>query len=89
VFLRVLVEISAVAPTFLPTADGPICVMLTVFILISGAVWITASTSSSTSLEPATPTELKPAIFSGALYALVLLMAVGAGADLKYFPAGI
>lgn len=79
VFLRVLVKISAVAPAFLPT----------VFILISGVVWRTVSTSSSTSLEPANSTELKPAIFFGALYALVLLVAVGAGADLKCFPVGI
>jgi uncharacterized membrane protein (DUF4010 family) len=81
VFLRVLLEISAVSPALLSTAAGPIGVMLTVFILVTGLVWRTAKASSPTPLEPTNPTELKTAILFGALYAVVLLV-VAAGQDL-------
>jgi len=81
VFIRVLVEIGAVSPSFLRTAAAPISIMLAVFVVVTALIWKTATTPSDTPLEPVNPTELKPAILFGALYAFVLLV-VAAGQDL-------
>lgn len=81
VFIRVLVEIAAVSSDLFRVAVWPICVMLGVFAVMTAFVWKTATAPSDTPLEPANPTELKPAVMFGALYALVLLV-VAAGQDL-------
>lgn len=81
VFVRILIEISAVAPGFLPTAAGPIAIMLGFFALASAVIWKSATGPSESPLEPGNPSELKPAILFGALYAAVLFV-IAAAEDL-------
>ncbi len=80
VFVRVMLEISAVAPAFLPTAAGPLSVMLGVFLALTLLRWRSGTSPGEIPLEPGNPSELKPAILFGALYAAVLL-AVAAAED--------
>ena len=81
VFIRILVEIGAVSPPFLRVAAGPISLMLALFVMVTAMVWKTATAPSDTPLEPVNPTELRPAILFGVLYAVVLLV-VAAAQDL-------
>ena len=81
VFGRVLLEIGAVAPSFLPVAAGPLLVMLSVFLVLAAFRWRSGSNPGESPLEPGNPSELKPAIFFGLLYAVVLLV-VAAAEDL-------
>lgn len=74
VFVRVMLEIGAVAPEFLPTAAGPLSVMLAVFALFAGIRWRSGAEPGESPLEPGNPSELKPAILFGVLYAVVLLV---------------
>jgi len=85
VFIRILLEISAVAPGFVPVAAGPIGVLIAVFAIAALAVWRSATTQGDSPLEPANPSELKPALLFGALYA-VILFAVAAAEDLLGSP---
>lgn len=80
VFVRILLEIGAVAPAFLPVAAPPLLAMLVVFLLALAVAWRSGTTPTDSPLEPGNPTELKPAILFGALYALVLLV-VATGQD--------
>jgi uncharacterized membrane protein (DUF4010 family) len=81
VFVRILLEIGAVAPNFLPIAAGPIGVLLAVFVVLSAIAWRSSTAPSDSPLEPGNPSELKPALFFGALYAAVLF-AIAAAQDL-------
>jgi uncharacterized membrane protein (DUF4010 family) len=81
VFVRILLEIGAVAPSFLPVAAGPIGVLLAVFAIGALAIWRSATVTGESPLEPGNPSELKPAILFGALYAAVLF-AIAAAEDL-------
>lgn len=78
VFIRILLEIGAVAPSFLPIAAGPIGVLFAVFAVLSAIIWKSATTPSDSPLEPGNPSELKPALFFGALYAVVLFVVAAA-----------
>jgi len=81
VFVRILLEIGAVAPSFLPVAATPIGVMLALFVVLAAVVWRSATAPGDSPLEPGNPSELKPALLFGGLYALVLF-AVAAAQDL-------
>jgi uncharacterized membrane protein (DUF4010 family) len=82
VFVRILLEIGAVAPDFLPVAVGPFAVMLVAFAVAARVVWKSSGTAPGESpLQPTNPSELKPAILFAALYALVLF-SVAAAQDL-------
>ncbi|MDH3423192.1 MAG: DUF4010 domain-containing protein, partial [Gemmatimonadota bacterium] len=81
VFIRILLEIGAVAPGFLPVAAGPIGVLLAVFVIAALATWRSTMTPGESPLEPGNPSELKPALLFGALYAGVLF-AIAAAEDL-------
>jgi uncharacterized membrane protein (DUF4010 family) len=81
VFVRLLLEIGAVAPSFLPVAAGPLAMMLLVFALLAGVMWRSSMSPGASPLEPGNPSELKPAILFGFVYAAVLF-AVAAGQDL-------
>lgn len=78
VFLRVMLEIGAVAPEFLPIAAGPLAIMLAVFLALAVVRWRSADEPGESPLEPGNPSELKPAILFGALYAVVLLVLAAA-----------
>jgi len=81
VFVRILLEIGAVAPTFLPVAAGPVAVVLAVFLVSALAIFRSSTTSGVKPPEPANPSELKTALLFGALYAVVLF-AIAAAEDL-------
>jgi uncharacterized membrane protein (DUF4010 family) len=74
VFLRILIEIGAVAPAFLPTAAGPLLAMFALFALLAAGVWRSATAPGDSPLKPGNPSELTPAVLFGALYAGVLLV---------------
>lgn len=78
VFVRVMLEIGAVAPEFLPTAAGPLAVMLAVFLVLAAVRWRSGADPGESPLEPGNPSELKPAILFGVLYAVVLLVLAAA-----------
>jgi len=81
VFVRVLVEVAAVAPMALRVAAPPILLTLAGFSLISFVAWRRISRDSlkrEPMPEQTNPTELVPALIFGGLYALILL-AVAAG----------
>lgn len=78
VYLRVMLEIGAVAPDFLPTAAGPLSIMLGVFVILAALRWQSGVSPGESPLEPGNPSELKPAILFGALYAVVLLVLAAA-----------
>jgi len=73
VWIRVLIEIGLVAPSFLPHAAGPIGLMLGITILISGAFWWRQRSERTDMPKQGNPTELKPALVFAAMYAVVLL----------------
>jgi uncharacterized membrane protein (DUF4010 family) len=78
VFVRILLEIGAVAPSFLPVAAGPIAIMLVLFAITAGFIWRSATAPGDSPMEPGNPTELRPAILFAALYAGVLLVVAAA-----------
>ncbi len=81
VFFRVLLEIGAVAPGFLPLAAGPFGVMLVLFLVGALVVWRSTTAPFESPLQPTNPSELKPAVVFATLYAVVLF-AIAAAQDL-------
>jgi uncharacterized membrane protein (DUF4010 family) len=81
VFIRVLLEISVVNPSFLPVAAGPIGMMLLVMAAGTGVIWRATKEKSAHPLQPKNPAQLKAALTFGALYAAVLF-GVAAAQDL-------
>lgn len=80
VYVRLMLEVGAVAPAFLPVAVGPLGVMLATFLVLGGVVWRTATAPGESPLDPGNPSELRPAILFGVLYAAVLLVVAAAEA---------
>jgi uncharacterized membrane protein (DUF4010 family) len=78
VFVRILIEISAVAPGFLPVAAGPMAIMLGFFAVAAVLAVRTTTGKAESPLDPGNPSELKPAVLFGALYALVLFVIAAA-----------
>jgi uncharacterized membrane protein (DUF4010 family) len=76
VFVRVLIEVAAVAPLALGVAAPPILLTLAGFSLISFVAWwriVHDAAEREPMPEQTNPTELGPALFFGGLYALILL----------------
>jgi uncharacterized membrane protein (DUF4010 family) len=73
VYIRVLIEIQVVGPSFLPAAAPRIGAMLAVSIILCGLWWTRVRKQTTEVPEQENPTELRPAIVFGVLYALVLL----------------
>ena len=73
VYVRVLVEIAAVARERLLELAPPLVAMLGVCALVSGAAWFLGRDGDGQMPEPGNPAELKAALIFGALYAAVLL----------------
>jgi uncharacterized membrane protein (DUF4010 family) len=80
VFVRVLVEIAVVAPTFLADAAGPIGVMMLVVAVGTALIWRTTKEEGTHPLQPQNPAQLKAALTFGALYAAVLFAVAAAQA---------
>jgi uncharacterized membrane protein (DUF4010 family) len=79
--LRILVEIGVVAREFLPVAGLPLGIMLAVLALLSGVVWFSSAKDKQFEMpQQQNPSELKPALIFGLLYAIAL-MAVAAAKE--------
>jgi uncharacterized membrane protein (DUF4010 family) len=78
VFVRLGVLIGATAPPFLPAALVPLMVMFTLLALLGWWNWRGGVVGTSSMPEQVNPTELKPAIIFGLLYAAVLLAVAAA-----------
>ncbi len=73
VFVRVLVEIAVVAPVMLATAAVPVTVLMLLTLVPAMIMWFRVRSQSASMPEQGNPTELKSAVFFGAMYAVVLL----------------
>ncbi len=80
-FVRVAVEISVVAPAFLPVAGPRLAVPAVATALLVAVLWFRDRDDRDGVPAPSNPTELKAALVFGAIYAGVLL-AVAAARDL-------
>jgi uncharacterized membrane protein (DUF4010 family) len=78
VFIRLLIEIGAVSPSFLASAAPPLLAMLVLFAVVAAFIWRSGTAPSDMPIEPGNPTELRPAILFGGVYALVLLVVAAA-----------
>lgn len=82
VFGRIMVEISAVAPSLVPVAAGPISAVAGVSGVLALAAWLRASRDKNGLSEQKNPTELKSALVFAGLYALMLLAVAAAKVNL-------
>ncbi len=73
VFIRVLVEIAVVAPQFLASAAPPVLILMVLTMAPSLVLWYRVRKHPAQMPEQENPTQLKSAIFFGAMYAVVLL----------------
>jgi uncharacterized membrane protein (DUF4010 family) len=78
VFLRVLLEIAVVAPSFLLTAGLPISLLLVVLAALSAVIWFRGRKEPSALPEQENPSELKSALLFGLIYAVVLFAVAAA-----------
>jgi uncharacterized membrane protein (DUF4010 family) len=78
VFVRLLIEISAVSPSLLVEAAPPLVFLLVVFSSVAAIIWRSGTTPGQLPIEPDNPTELKSAILFGGVYAVVLLVVAAA-----------
>ena len=84
--VRVIVEISAVAPGSFAALAPPLSVMLGVCILIAAVLYLRSHRQKTEMPEQQNPAELKAALVFGALYAVVLLAVAAAR---EHFGSGI
>ncbi|MEX1257121.1 MAG: MgtC/SapB family protein [Gemmatimonadota bacterium] len=73
VVVRVLVEISVVAPGSLRIAAPPLLVLLLAFTILSILAWRRGNANHQPMPEPSNPTEFGSAIAFGTLYAAIIL----------------
>jgi uncharacterized membrane protein (DUF4010 family) len=80
--VRIVVEVGAVAPPFLRIIGPPLAIIFGLLAILSAAVWFAASNKKKPTAMPPqdNPSELKPALFFGLLYAVALL-AIAAAKD--------
>ena len=72
VYARVLVEIAAVAPAFLPEAAPPILVLAAAMALAAAGFWLRSRHQTRASLDGQQPADLKTAFAFAVMYVLVL-----------------
>lgn len=82
VYVRILIEIGAVAPSFLASAAPPMLILLGLVAATAVALWRDADAVSGSTLEPRNPTHLRSAIAFGGLYAGILFAVAAAEANL-------
>ncbi len=81
VFGRLMVEVAVVAPGFFRMAAPPLAVLMVLMGVLAVGFWYRWRDESHEMVEQENPSELKPAILFGALYALALL-AIAAAKEL-------
>lgn len=74
VFVRVLLEIAAVAPRLLPAAVAPLLGAMLLSLLPAGAFWWRLRHRSNRMPEPKNPTELGAALSMALLYVVILFI---------------
>jgi uncharacterized membrane protein (DUF4010 family) len=74
VFARLLLEIAAVAPAFLPTAAPWLTALLLLSAVSSFALWFRSDKNHEEMPEQENPSELKSALVFGLIYAVVLFV---------------
>jgi uncharacterized membrane protein (DUF4010 family) len=77
-FPRALVEVAVVNPALLSRVLVPLGVMTGVGVLIAGIVYWQSTTESAVETELKNPFRLRPALFFGAVFAVVLLVSQSA-----------
>lgn len=78
VYLRVLLEIQVVAPAFLGIAAPRVLVLLAVSAALCAVWWFRLPRTDEEMPEQENPAELKPALFFGLLYAVILVAVAAA-----------
>ena len=78
VYGRLLLEIAVVAPAFLRIAAGPMVILLTLMGVVALYFWFRWREGPAEMAAQENPSELKPAILFGALYAMALLAVAAA-----------
>lgn len=73
VFVRLLIEVAAVAPAFLPTVALPLGGLLLLFTLLALLMWRGGGETMAAGAKAENPSELKPALIFALLYAVILL----------------
>ncbi len=81
VFGRLMIEVVVVAPGFFRMAAPPLALLMLLMGILAAGFWYRWRDESHEMVEQENPSELKPAILFGALYALALL-AIAAAKDL-------
>jgi uncharacterized membrane protein (DUF4010 family) len=79
-YVRLLLEVSAVAPGFLVHAGPPLGIMLALSIILAAIMWVSTGRHRDGLPEQQNPTELKSALVFAGVYAVVIL-AVAAGQE--------
>ncbi len=74
VMVRVGIEIAAVARSLLPVLIPPLAIILLFMVAISGFLYFRMQQSDTEAPAHKNPSQLKPALVFGGLYALVLLL---------------
>ena len=82
VFYRVLIEMAVVAPGFLRQAGLPVAIMCATMTLLAAIEWLVSKPSAADMSDHNNPSELRPALMFGALYAGVLLAVAAAKENL-------
>ncbi len=77
-FPRALVEVAVVNPALLPRVVVPLGVMTGVGVGIAGIVYWQSTTESAVETDLKNPFRLRPALFFGAVFAIVLLVSQSA-----------
>jgi uncharacterized membrane protein (DUF4010 family) len=80
--VRVLVEIAAVAPRFVPVAAQPIGALLLLVAVFAGLMWLRVRGTKNEMPPQENPTELRSALIFASIYAVVL---VAVAATKQYF----
>ncbi len=92
-YVRVLIEIAAVSPSFLSAAFGPVIAMMVFGVLPLLIVGLFVRREPTAPLEQKNPTELRSAMTFAGLYAVVLLALAAAkeylGGEGLYLVAGL
>jgi uncharacterized membrane protein (DUF4010 family) len=78
VYLRVLLEMAVAARSAFPAMAPPVVAMLVATALVAGFAWVHHRPEGSEMPGQGNPSELRPAILFGLLYALVLLAVAAA-----------
>ncbi|HEU4390228.1 MAG TPA: MgtC/SapB family protein, partial [Blastocatellia bacterium] len=93
VFIRVLLEIAVVSTALVKAAAGPLLIMFALLVLMSLRLWIRQRRDQVELPPQGNPSELKPALVFGLLYAGVLFAVAAAeqhfGNRGLYFVAGL